>query len=146
MSGDEPLVWSVKLWRRDPAKLLAIASIACVAGLMGLIALKTPVGLMLGVAMIALGTADFWLPIHHRLDAVGATRKVGLSVSTIGWSSILQVREDSDGVKLSPLDSAGSRLEPFRGVYLRFEGNREAVLERIRKQVGSECKISGPKN
>ena len=146
MSGDDALSWSVALWKRDPAKLLVIASIASGAGVLGLIALKSPFGFGLGFIMIALATADFWLPIHHRLDGRGATRKVGLSVSTIEWSAIVQVREQQDGVKLSPLESASSRLEAFRGVYLRFDGNREQVMERIRREVGSECKISGPKN
>lgn len=146
MNGDEALTWSVTLWKRDPPKLFAIAAVACVAGVIGFLALRSPLGIPLGIGMIALGTADYWMPIHHRLDAIGATRKVGLSVSSIEWKAILQVREEADGVKLSPLEAASSRLEPFRGVYLRFEGNRDEVMERIRGQVGGECKIFGPKS
>lgn len=143
MSGDEALTWTVRLWKRDPSKLYAIAGVSCVAGLLGLIALKGPIGVLVGIGMIFLATADFWMPLHFRLDETGATRKVGLSVSMIEWQAILQVRVDEDGVKLSPLASEGSRLEPFRGVYLRFDGNQNEVLERIRRRVGTECKISG---
>ena len=58
---------------------------------------------------------------------------------------VKRVIEGEDGVKLSPLAESG-RLSPFRGVFLRYSGNRETVLEYIRQSVGEECSISGEKN
>lgn len=145
-SEGETYEWTVRLWKENPQRLGVIALTALIAGLFGLWALRHPVGFLVGVAMIGLSSADFWMPIHFQLTALEAKRRVGPSLSSIAWSDVQQVREDELGAKLSPLRDPSSRLESFRGVYLRYDGNREAVIQRIRSQVGESCKISGPKN
>lgn len=145
-SERETLEWTVRLWRRNPGRLAVVAFVALLAGVIGFWALRHPVGLLIGAAMIALSTADFWLPIRYQLTDVEAKRSVGFSHSAIPWSAIVQVREDDLGAKLSPLRDPASRLEPFRGVYLLFDGNREAVMQRIQQQVSDSCNISGAKN
>lgn len=140
------LEWTVRLWKREPTRLLAIAAVACLAGVIGLLALKSLIGGVIGVLMIVLSTADFTMPIRFRLDGTGASRRVGFSVTSIPWDTVRSVRFDDIGAKLSPLEDPSSRMEAFRGVYLVFEGNQEDVLEVIRRHVGEACKISGPKN
>lgn len=140
------LAWTVRLWKDNPGRLGVIALTALVAAVAGLLALGHPLGALIGFAMIAFSTADYWMPVHFRLDHKEARRQLGPSVSSIAWTDVRQVREDEVGAKLSPLPNPESRLEPFRGIYLRFSGNRDEVMERIRKEVGEECKISGPKN
>ncbi|MER3465869.1 MAG: hypothetical protein C4340_01320, partial [Armatimonadota bacterium] len=75
-------------------------------------------------------TAEFMLPVRYRLDARGASRKVGWSLTQIEWKDVRRVIEGTDGVKLSPLDRS-SRLAPFRGVYLRFGSMQQDVLDLI---------------
>lgn len=142
----ETLEWTVRLWKSNPQRLWVIVLAAVLAGAFGLLALKHPFGALVGIALIALSTADFWMPVKFKLDHQEARRTVGTSISAIAWTDVRQVREDDLGAKLSPLSNPDSRLEPFRGIYLRFDGNRDVVMERIRKEVGEECKISGPKN
>lgn len=120
--------------------------VAFLAGVFGLLVFRNPIGGLLGAAMIALSTADFWMPIRYRLTDVDARRSVGFSHSSIQWSEVAQVREDDLGAKLSPLRNPSSRLEAFRGLYMHFDGNRDAIMDRIRRQVSDSCNISGPKN
>lgn len=145
-SEGETFEWTVRLWKENPKRLGAIALTALIAGIFGFWALRHPVGFLVGVAMIGLSSADFWMPIHFQLTPQEAKRRVGPSLSSIAWADVQQVREDELGAKLSPLRDPSSRLESFRGIYLRYDGNRQAVIDRIRSQVGESCKISGPKN
>jgi hypothetical protein len=51
--------------------------------------------------------------------------------SEIKWTSVKRCYLDDFGVKLSPLDRK-SRLEAFRGVYLRFGDNQNQVIETVK--------------
>lgn len=145
-SERETLIWTVQLSKRNPGRLAVVALVALLAAVVGFWALRHPVGGLIGAAMIALSTADFWLPIRFQLTDTEVKRSIGFSHSALLWSDVAQVREDDLGAKLSPLRDPSSRLEAFRGIYLVFDGNRDAVMDRIQQQVSDACNISGPKN
>lgn len=54
-----------------------------------------------------------------------------LKGTEIKWENVKRCYVDDLGVKLSPLDRA-SRIEAFRGVYLRFGDNQDAVIEAVK--------------
>lgn len=115
----------------QPGKRALVGSLAVVAGVFGLVFLHNIVASLVGAGAVLLSTAELFLPVKCRLDGSGAQSKCGLSVQEIKWGDVRRVVEDDGGVKLSPLAEA-SRIAPFRGVYLRFSGNSEAVLGTIR--------------
>src|SRR5437667_11530006 len=87
-----------------------------------------------------MGTADYLLPVRYSIDAAGAKSKCGISTTAIGWEQVKRVIEGPDGVKLSPLETS-SRLAPFRGVFLREDGNLQeirACVEYWRNQYASD--------
>lgn len=130
-AGSE-LVWTVRLYKRQPEKLIVIWAVAIVAAVAGYIYFKGNIfGALLGFTMIALSTTDFWLPLHFRVDGTGAHLRCGISVTSIEWDAVKRTYEVDNGIKLTPLE-APSRLEPFRGVRLRFDNNREEVLAALR--------------
>lgn len=137
--------WQVHLSKRNPEKLAAIGLAALVAALGGWLLLQSPLFAVLGVIFILGATTDFWLPVKYRLDDKGASLKCGVSQSAIEWPSVQTVVETTEGVKLSPLRNSNSRLEAFRGVFIRFENNREEVLAKIRSHTEEQCSISGKK-
>jgi hypothetical protein len=94
----------------------------------------------IGFAAVVLATADFWMPLQYRLDEKGAALKCGFSTTAIEWANVKRVILGEEGVKLSPLEEE-SRLSPFRGLFLRFDGNREEVLDRIREKVGQDVRF-----
>jgi hypothetical protein len=77
-----------------------------------------------------LATRDYWLPVRYTVSEKGAAVRYLGAAYDISWERVKYVTVTADGVKLSPLPPR-SRLEPFRGVYLRFADNREQVLEAI---------------
>ena len=92
---------------------------------------------LVGFFVIALATAEYWMPQKYKVDKTGASARCGLSVTAIEWEDIKRVIPDEKGVKLSPLSSDG-RLSPFRGVYLRFADNEEVVLGRIQARMNND--------
>jgi hypothetical protein len=130
------LQWTVRLYRRNPEKLVVIWAVAIVAAVAGFFYFKgNLLGALVGFLMIALSTTDFWLPLHFRLDGTGAHLRCGISVTSIEWEAVKRTYEVDNGIKLTPL-ATPSRLEPFRGVRLRFDGNREEVLAAVRNLGG----------
>ncbi|MBK7092589.1 MAG: hypothetical protein IPH59_12870 [bacterium] len=50
------------------------------------------------------------------------------------WSQYRTFYEDKNGVLLSPFVRS-SRLENFRGIYIRFAGNREDVMKIVKSKI-----------
>ena len=84
--------------------------------------------------------ADFWFPISYEISSDGARCKMLLKSSEIKWNNVKRCYLDNDGVKLSPLDTL-SRREAFRGIYLRFNGNKDTVIETVKSLKAEQCKI-----
>lgn len=145
MTGDkepESLTWSVRPYEQAPAKRYVILGAALLAMVFGITVYGKPLLGVIGFAIILGATMEFWLGTSYRLDAKGATSRTGVSVSSIQWGDVRRVTITKGGVKLSPLEDATSRLEPFRGVFLKVnEENREQVLESVRKFGGSDVRL-----
>ncbi|MBX3111642.1 MAG: hypothetical protein KF857_06495 [Fimbriimonadaceae bacterium] len=136
MTGAEPdpaesLEWAVQFGDGQDGKRVVVVAVAVLAGLFAFAFLRNILASLLGVGAVLVSTAELFLPIRFTLDEQGARRKCGLSVVEVKWADVLQVVESEDGVRLSTV-APGSKLEPFRGVFLRFSGNRDAVLGKIR--------------
>jgi hypothetical protein len=123
--------WSVDLGAVRPERRYVVLAFAVAAGLIGL---KIG-GLLLcaiGFAVPLVSTLELFLPLKFRLDESGAHSKCGLGASSIQWSDVKRLLPMADGVRLSPLERP-SRLDEFRGVYLRFRDNAEEVSGKIRQ-------------
>lgn len=82
--------------------------------------------LVFGVVLFS-AIADFLLPMTFTLTRRAAMMRGWFKAQRIEWQDVRAVHEDDSGVKLSPF-AHRSRLEPYRGVYLWFNGNREQVM------------------
>ena len=121
---DETLTWTAPPSRRRPLVFLA----AALAALLGWLLLHQALISLLGAAMLLGATADAWLPTHFRLDAGGASARIGPSVTAMTWPEIRRVLVKGSEVRLSPLEKA-SALDAFRGVgLLTTSRNHGAVL------------------
>lgn len=133
-SGRE-LRWRVHLARRRP-------------GWAGLVVVATAISMLLcwhlfgsllfvlctGLALVG-ATAEFLFPIHYYLGPDGAESRNLHNWRRIAWTDVQKAYLLDDAVKLSPL-RLPTRLEPFRGVLLRFgeePGTKEAVLDAVRE-------------
>lgn len=133
---DVVLSWTVHLARENPMKVLASAGVI----LATVTAAFYAIGLAGAVAavFIMLSTlADFLFPVTYILNMEGAEARMLFKKAVISWSNVKRCYVDDTGVKLSPLDRA-TRLEAFRGVYLRFCNNEEQVVNTV-KSLREEC-------
>ena len=126
------LAWSVHLLRRQPERLLKIAGLLGVVFAAGL-CLFHSFWLALPPTLAALfSLSEFVFPIYYTLTPQSAAMKCGLTALEIRWADVRHAYLTEDGIKLSPLRGKNARMEPLRGVFLRFDaGQREAIIAAV---------------
>lgn len=124
------LSWTVHLARQRPAKTAACVTFVAVASVVGYLAVGPAAALIVPLALVAF-LSDFLFPVRYEITGERATSRMLLNRAEIKWADVKRCYLDDQGVKLSPLDRA-SRLEAFRGVYLRFGGNESEVVETVK--------------
>jgi hypothetical protein len=95
---------------------------------------QSPAWSAAGLLAVTAASLEWFLPTRFRLDSRGAFRRVCFLRRRLLWPEIRRVCPDSRGVLLSPYPFA-TRWESFRGLYLRFSGNREAILGFIAQEL-----------
>lgn len=130
LGNDIVLSWSVHLARENPARLLFSLGMIALASAAGYYVIG-PVGAVATAVAIAASIADFLFPMNYVLTADGAECGMLFKKSEIRWENVKHCYLDGGGIKLSPLDRR-SKLEAFRGVYLKFQGNEEQVTNAVR--------------
>lgn len=91
----------------------------------------------LASAFLFFSLRNFFLPTRIRLDESGITVKEFLYTRRKSWSECKSLHLDKNGVLVSPFTFV-TRLENFRGVYLRFDGNKDEVLAFLKAHMKSE--------
>lgn len=125
------LKWSTHRLRDDPRRLPAVLGCILLASWAGGVLFGWG-GAVVVAAALSASVADYLFPVHHTIGRAGVTTRCLFSRSEIRWEEVRRVWLAEDGVKLSPLRYP-SRREAFRGVFLKFAGNEEQVLELIRR-------------
>jgi len=95
----------------------------------------------LGYAAIAaaflLGSlARYFVPTDYELDAAGVCVRFLGHARRVPWEAVRRVGVRREGVQLSPFERP-SRLESFRGTFLRFAGNRHEVVSFVESQMAA---------
>ena len=125
-------------WRSIPAKRAIRTTVLVTIVVVGVPVLLAvwygPFFGLLGILILGGSLLSFFLPTDYVLtDLAVARRYLGIDQKR-KWSEFRSYYPDKNGVLLSPFPGP-SRLENFRGMYLRFEGNREAVLAVVADRV-----------
>ena len=131
------LRWNVHLALEHPAKLILsiiLTVVACAAGYWAI----GPFGAIAAAVVMLSSLADFLFPMTYEITPQSATCKMLFKCATVRWEDVRRCYVDSLGVKLSPLDRQ-SKLEAFRGVYLRFRDNQEQVIKVVKKLRIQHC-------
>jgi hypothetical protein len=128
------LAWRVHLFAERPGRgWMALGIMAVVMALLHFAGDDRFIPFAFVVFFISL--APFFFPTHYELTPDGVTRRVGLFSTRRRWEEFPRFYPDAEGVKLSTF-ARPSRREPFRGMWLRFAGNRDEVLAYVASKIG----------
>lgn len=132
-SHAEPiLAWKVHLLREQPGKFLPIVPVAFLTLALSRILFGNLTIGFVALALIAASLTDYLFPVRYELDSAGASATTLISRTRIEWGRVRKYYVDDWGIKLSPL-SRQTRLEAYRGVYLRFGRRRDEVIEAVKE-------------
>lgn len=124
--------WRVHLARREPGRALAVGAILLAVVAWTTWAYRNPL-LPAAAAFLLLGAVgEFLFPTRYRLTLEAAEVRNPFYWRRIAWKEVKRVGVGEHAIRLSPLRYPSPR-DTFRGVLLRWDGNREEVLERIRQ-------------
>lgn len=126
------LVWKVHLLREQPWRMLPVALVVTLSFLVSYLYCHNIIMPIVVLLLFASALNDYFFPVSYRITARHASRRTLFGHESIEWSAVRKCYLDDYGVKLSPLPRR-SRLETYRGVYLRFGNRREEVIEAVRK-------------
>ncbi len=88
----------------------------------------------LGVLILFGSLAPFYMPTHYSFFDDGFAAKTTAQTIAKQWSQYRSYYPDKNGVLLSPFTQP-SRLENFRGYYIKFSANKEKVMEIITSKI-----------
>lgn len=131
------LSWTVHLARQHPSRLAVAVAFVTLAACAGYFAIG-PLAAVAVALVLSASLADFLFPVSYVLTRDGAECRMLFKSSQIRWENVRHCYVDDQGVKLSPLPRQ-SRLEAFRGVYLRFADNEEQVTEAVKSLRPRKC-------
>ncbi|TEU00853.1 MAG: hypothetical protein E3J23_01495 [Candidatus Stahlbacteria bacterium] len=86
-----------------------------------------PIYGFLSILFLGFSLLPYYTPTTYRLNEDGIEVKKVFYTIKKSWSNFRSFYPDKNGVLLSPFPIP-TRLENFRGIYIRFRGNREGVL------------------
>jgi hypothetical protein len=113
--------------------LVALVVLACVGA--GLSFGGLGYGL-LAAALLGLSLASYFVPTRYELDEAGVRSRFAGHSRRMRWDEVRRVSVAKGGVHLSPFERP-SRLDSFRGILLRFAGNRDEVIRFVDRQVAA---------
>jgi len=125
-------------WRYQPVREGGWRLVAVIAFLIGVPVLigwlYGPFFVLLALVILGGSLGTYFLPTEYILYAGGLeTRFLGVT-RRFAWDQFRSHYPDRNGVLLSPFP-APSRLENFRGLFIRFGRNREPVLTIVRDRI-----------
>lgn len=87
---------------------------------------------LLAAGMLAVALGRYFLPTRFELSESGVTVRFCGQTRHMDWSDVGRVVVQEAGVFVSPF-AAPSRLDSFRGVFVRFVGNGDEVVTFVRQ-------------
>jgi len=136
-SADEPLEWTHHPWKAAPLKTVVLLAVNLGVTTIVYFSFPEKVFALLAFVVMFGSTMSIYLPVRYRF-----TRK-GVTVFFLGvpsfrpWQHYRQAYVHGNGVFLTSMPRP-SRLDPFRGHFLKYADNGEEVVEYVRRFIPKE--------
>jgi len=132
------LTWTVHLARRQPRRTAALLFVIVAASIAAAYGFGSGFWGLLALALLVASVSDFLFPVRYSIGPEGVEVRGPIHRRRMTWQQVRRVAKDDRGVKLSPL-SRPSRLEAYRGIYLWFADNADAVMASIAHHTEAEA-------
>ncbi len=137
VSGESSLQWS-----SHPVKKNVWVSVGVIIFLIAIWLLiywttSNPILLVISVAIMLGSLSSFFLPTQYLLDNDKVRIKFFFTIREKKWGMFRSYYVDKNGVLLSPFEKP-SRLENFRGQYIRFDRNKDQVVNFVKSKIGKK--------
>lgn len=132
MSSDI-LVWTTLPLTRNWKKSAAVILFLSILFLLVYYWIHSVVFVFIIMLMMIGSLSGFFFPTEYELNSKGVIVKSLFVKNEKPWSHFRSFYPDKNGILLSPFPRP-SRLENFRGLYIRFENNRDQVIEYVKKR------------
>jgi len=96
---------------------------------------------LLAAGLLAASLARYFLPTAFRLDDAGVTVRFLGRARRLPWEQVRRVSVQPTGVFLSPSEGL-SRVDSFRGMFVRFGGNADEVVRFVRSKANLETEAA----
>ncbi len=122
-------------WVSHPVKESIKKNIIALFGIIvilvgGFIWLYIP-GVLMGFVIILLTLLPYFMPTKYSIDEQGIRVQYMFQNKLYEWKHFRSFYIDENGVLMSPFSSP-SRLENFRGLYVRYGDKKEKIIELIK--------------
>ncbi len=128
------LRWRVHPLARKPIVSAAVILLLIATAVLIVVATGSPAFATLGTVLFFVSLGRFWFPTTYTLTEAGLEIRTLAQTVSKPWSGYRSYWPDKNGVLLSPF-ARQSRLENFRGQYVMFEQNRDAVMTIIQNRI-----------
>ncbi len=126
-------------WVSHPVKESIKKNIIALLGIIiilvgGFIWLYIP-GVLMGFVIILLTLLPYFMPTKYSIDEHGIRVQYMFQNKLYEWKHFRSFYIDENGVLMSPFSSP-SRLENFRGIYVRYGDKKKEIIELIKSYMG----------
>lgn len=132
--GASGVRWVVHPIRRAHKKTALLAVVVVLTAALIYLNTQSVAWTVFSVLVLLLGVIDFIAPMEFHVDEWGVRSRILFYRRRKPWSALRTYHPDQNGVLLSPF-SKRSRLETFRGMYIRFADNRQDVMPLIQDRL-----------
>ncbi len=98
--------------------------------------------IFIAALILTFGLREYFLPVRYSIGESGVAVHYLLWKRPRPWSEVRRVVVSKHGVFLSPFPGP-SRLESYRGLYLRFADNRDQVIQALNRFLEESLKVEG---
>ena len=131
------LAWTVHPMKRRPLVAVAVTLFIMLIGAIVFYSTESRLFAVLALVILFASVAKYYFPTSYRLSDLKITIKSTTQTLHKEWSLYRSCWPDKNGILLSPF-AEQSRLENFRGIYLLFNDNREAVTAFVKARLNRD--------
>jgi hypothetical protein len=142
MSDGAVLRWSTHPVKRSAKISILVILFLFVVWFLVYLTTFNPLLTILSVVIMLGSLLPFFLPTYYELDNEKIKVKFFFTIKEKEWTMFRSFYVDKNGVLLSPFEKP-SRLENFRGLYVRFNQNKDPVVDFVKSKVKTKMVNEG---